>query len=72
MWLAVPTTRSTATGGNWIVISTTHTNPAISGDTFVHYQNTVTNSDLYVAENINVTGFIERRTLRRRIRRRRR
>jgi VCBS repeat-containing protein len=39
-------------GDTWIVVSTTHTNPAVSGDTFVHYHNTTTNSDLYIANDI--------------------
>ncbi|TMJ03980.1 MAG: tandem-95 repeat protein [Alphaproteobacteria bacterium] len=42
----------TVGGTGWVLISTTHTNPAISGDTFIQYHNTVTGSELYIADAI--------------------
>jgi len=42
-------------GDTWTVVSTTHTNAAVSGDTFVQYHNTTTNSDLFIANQIATT-----------------
>ena len=39
-------------GGDWVIVTLTHTNPTISGDTFIHYHNNTTNSDLYVVDSI--------------------
>ena len=36
----------------WTIVTTTHTNPAVSADTFIHYHNNSTNSDLYIVDTI--------------------
>jgi Ca2+-binding RTX toxin-like protein len=42
-------------GDTWVLVSTTHTNPAVSGDTFNQYHNNNTNSELYIANTIAPT-----------------
>jgi Ca2+-binding RTX toxin-like protein len=44
-------------GNDWVVISTTHTNPAISNDVFVHLHSNATNSDLYFANTFPFIVF---------------
>jgi VCBS repeat-containing protein len=40
---------------NWVLVSTTHTNIAVSADTFNQYHNNTTNSELYIANTITPT-----------------
>src|SRR5262245_2780712 len=45
-----------SSGDAWDLVSTTHTNATVSGDTFVHYHNAATGADLYLADTFAFTN----------------